>query len=61
MQILNGIFDNPDTMQREAWTKGERVGQWPAMVCGEIARTTPPWERDMLEKAWGAYLAPQST
>lgn len=33
MQKLNGVFDNLDTMQREAWTNGELSGQWPAAMC----------------------------
>jgi hypothetical protein len=58
MQKLNGVFDNPDTMQREAWAKGELAGQWPAMLCGDLTQTTAPWERDMLEKPWGYYPSP---
>jgi hypothetical protein len=63
MQKLNGIFDNRETLQREAWTKGELMGQWPATRCGDVKQTTAPWERDMLAKPWGSYplRPPQAT
>jgi hypothetical protein len=54
-KLLNGVFDNRETMQREAWTKGELMGQWPAIRCGDVTQTTAPWERDMLEKPCGSY------
>ena len=55
MKTLNGTFDNKDTMQREAWSKGRQTGQWPAARCGNVTQTTAPWERDMLVKPWGSY------
>ena len=61
MQKLDGIFDNPDTMERESWTKGRLAGRWPVIRCGNLTQTTPLWERDMLEKPWGSYPpAPRS-
>ena len=61
MQKLDGIFDNPDTMERESWTKGRLAGRWPVIRCGNLTQTTPLWERDMLEKPWGPYPpAPRS-
>lgn len=58
MQKLNGVFDNRETMQREAWIDGEIAGQWPAAMCGNVAQTVMPWERKALEKLWGAHPNP---
>ena len=58
MQKLNGVFDNRDTMQREAWIDGEMAGQWPAAMCGNVVQTVMPWERRALEKPWGSYPNP---
>lgn len=55
MQKLNGIFDNRETMQREAWTDGELAGQWPAAMCADVTQTLMPWEIRVLEKPWGSY------
>ena len=55
MQKLNGVFDNRETMQREAWTDGELAGQWPAAMCGDVTQTLMPWEIRVLEKPWGSY------
>lgn len=58
MQKLNGVFDNQETKQREAWIDGEIAGQWPAAMCGNTVQTVMPWERQALEKLWGAYPNP---
>ena len=58
MQKLNGVFDNRDTMQREAWIDGEMAVQWPAAMCEDMTQTLLPWEREVLEKPWG--LLPES-
>lgn len=55
MPKLNGVFDNQETMQREAWTDGELAGQWPAAMCEDVTQTLMPWERKVLEKPWGSY------
>lgn len=55
MQKLNGVFDNRQTMQREAWTDGELAGQWPAVMCENMTQTLMPWELRILEKPWGSY------
>jgi hypothetical protein len=55
MQKLNGIFDNRETMQREAWAEGEIAGQWPAAMCAVGINTMMPWERKVLEEPWGFY------
>jgi len=55
MQKLNDVFDNLDTMQREAWTNGELSGQWPAAMCTDGIQTLTAWERRVLEKPWGTY------
>jgi len=52
MQKLNGIFDNRETMQREAWTDGELAGRWPAAMCTDMRQTLTKWERKVLEKPW---------
>ena len=36
MQKTNGIFDNRETMQREAWKDDELAGQWPAAMCARV-------------------------
>ena len=58
MEKLNGVFDNQETMQREAWIDGEMAGQWPAAMCGSTVQAVMPWERQALEKLWGAYPNP---
>ena len=58
MHKPNGIFDNQETMQREAWTDGKRAGQWPAAMCTDSRQTLTKWERKVLEKPWGAYPNP---
>jgi hypothetical protein len=58
MQKLNGVFDNRETMQREAWTNGELAGRWPAAMCTDMRQTLTKWERKVLEKPWGAYPNP---
>ena len=58
MQKLNGIFDNVDTMQREAWSNGELAGHWPAAMCTDTRQTLTKWERRVLEKPWGTYPHP---
>jgi hypothetical protein len=58
MQKLNGVFDNRDTMQREAWKDGEIAGQWPAAMCDGATQTLMPWERKVLEEPWGFYPSP---
>ena len=58
MRKLNGIFDNRDTMQREAWIDGELVGQWPAAMCDSALQTLTPWERKVLEEPRGFYPSP---
>jgi hypothetical protein len=55
MQKLNGVFDNRDTMQREAWIDGEVAGQWPAAMCGNMTQTLRLWELKVLEEPWGFY------
>jgi len=57
-QLLNGVFDNRDTMQREAWIDGEMAAQWPAAMCEDMTQTLLPWEREVLEKPWGFYPNP---
>jgi len=54
---LSGIFDNRQTMQREAWMEGKITGQWHAAMCGTYlgADTLMPWERKALEEPWGSY------
>ena len=52
---LNGVFDNLETMQREAWTDGKLAGHWPAAMCDGTLQTLTPWERKVLEKPWGSY------
>ena len=61
-KLLNGVFDNRDTMQREAWKDGELAAQWPAAMCATFigAETLMPWERKALEDVWGQYPAPPS-
>ena len=60
MQKLNGVFDNRDTMQREAWADGVLAGQWHAATCATFlgADTLMPWERRALEQPWGFYPSP---
>jgi hypothetical protein len=58
MQKTNGIFDNRETMQREAWKDDELAGQWPAAMCASVVDTTMPWERKILEHPWGFYPNP---
>jgi hypothetical protein len=55
MQKVNGVFDNQDTMQREAWIDGEMAAQWPAAMCEDMTQTLLPWEREVLEEPWGFY------
>ncbi len=54
---LNGILDNRQTMQREAWREGEITGQWHASMCATYmgVDTLMPWERRTLEQPWGFY------
>ena len=52
---INGIFDNRETMQREAWTEGKMAGRWPAAMCTDMRQTLTRWERKVLEKPWGSY------
>ena len=49
MKKPNGIFDNRETMQREAWTDGEIASKWPAEMCDSGMHTVMPWERKALE------------
>lgn len=60
MQKLE-IFDNRETMQREAWTDGELAGQWPAAMCEDLTQTLMPWEIRVIEKPWGSYPNPPVT
>lgn len=59
-QKLNGVFDNRQTMQREAWIDGEIAAQWPSAMCATFigVETLMPWERKALEEPWGAYPNP---
>ena len=58
MQNLNGLFDNRETMQREAWTDGKIASKWPAEMCDSGMHTVMPWERKALEAPWGFYPNP---
>jgi hypothetical protein len=58
MPKLNGVFDNRETMQREAWIDGEVAALWPSLACEDMAQTMLPWERKVLEKPWGHYPDP---
>jgi len=58
MEKRNGLFDNRETMQREAWSNGELAGQWPAAMCTDTKQTLTKWERNVLEMRWGAYPNP---
>ena len=58
MQKLSGVFDNRETMHREAWTDGLVTGQWPSAMCTDTRQTLTPWERRIPEKPWGAYPNP---
>ena len=58
MRKLNGVFDNRETMQREAWSDGEVAAMWPAALCEDVTQTLVPWEREILEKPWGSYPNP---
>ena len=58
MHKLNGVFDNRETMQREAWIDGEIAGQWPAAMCNSGMDTVTPWERKALERPWGSFRDP---
>jgi len=58
MEKPNGVFDNRETMQREAWKEGELAALWPASACEDLTQTLLPWERKVLEKAWGFYPDP---
>jgi hypothetical protein len=60
-KLLNGVFDNRDTMQREAWIDGEMAAQWPAAMCEDMTQTLLPWERKVLEEPWGFYPDPPRT
>ena len=55
MTKTDGIFDNRETMQREAWADGKLVGRWPAAMCTDTRQTLTKWERTVLEKPWAAY------
>ena len=44
-KLLNRIFDNRETMQRESWVNGELRGHWPAIACEDMAQTLQYWER----------------
>ena len=55
MKELDGIFDNRETMQREAWVTGELRSKWPAIACEDMSQTMQHWERNVLEKPWGYY------
>jgi hypothetical protein len=57
-KLLNGVFDNQETMQREAWKDGEIVGLWPSTMCDGATQTLMPWERKVLEEPWGFYPSP---
>ena len=61
MRKLNGVFDNRETMQREAWSDGEIAATWPAVMCEDMTQTLIPWEREILEKPWGSYPNPPKT
>jgi hypothetical protein len=58
---INGVFDNRETMQREAWVDGELAGQWPAAMCASGLETVMPWERKALEQPWGSHQNPPKT
>ena len=58
MKVINGTFDNRETMQREAWIDGEIAALWPAISCEDLTQTLLPWERRVLEKPWGFYPDP---
>jgi hypothetical protein len=58
MEKLNGLFDNRETMQREAWVGGELARQWPAAMCATGVDSLMPWERQALELPWGSYPNP---
>ena len=60
MQKLNGVFDNRETMQREAWIDGRLAAQWPSTMCATYlgAATLTLWERKTLEEKWGFYPNP---
>ena len=58
MQKLNGVFDNRETMQREAWADGKLAGRWPAAMCTDMRQTLTQWERKVLEEPWGFYPNP---
>jgi len=57
-KLLNGVFDNRETMQREAWKDGEIAGLWPSTMCDGATQTLMPWERKVLEQTWGSYPNP---
>jgi hypothetical protein len=57
-KLLNGVFDNRETMQREAWKDGEIAGLWPSTMCDGATQTLMPWERKVLEEPWGFYPGP---
>ncbi len=72
MRKLNGVFDNRETMQREAWSDGEIAAMWPAVMCEDMTQTLIPWERQILRSpgvptpirpkprvAVGAYVSTQ--
>jgi len=58
MQELTGVFDNLDTMRREAWIEGKKASEWPATWCANGLVTVMPWERKVLEQPWGSYPNP---
>ena len=57
---LNGVFDNRETMRREAWINGQLAAQWLSTVCGTqtLGETAMEWERKALEAPWGYYPNP---
>ena len=57
-KLLNGVFDDRNTMQREAWIDGKIAAQWPATMCEDMAQTLLALERKELEAAWGFYPDP---
>ena len=57
---LHGMFDNRETMRREAWINGQLAAQWVSTLCATHAGDTSlmPWERRALEAPWGHYPHP---
>lgn len=55
---LEGVFDNRETMRREAWINGQLAAQWLSTMCGAQTANVMEWERNALEAPWGHYPNP---